>query len=74
MVLYILRLLQDTFKRAHDKYRTLPRHVTHLCATRNRNFKSVFLFHPSERLLFQTTFRRLISLIFFEEKIPGQSR
>ena len=41
-------------KRAHDKYRLL-RHVTHLCSTRNRNFKSVFYFIRRVKTLpFQT--------------------
>ena len=54
---------------AHDKYRPLLRHVTHLCSTRNRNFKSVFYFIRRVKTLpFQTTFGRLISLNFFWRK------
>ena len=41
-------------KRAHDQYRLL-RHVTHLCSTRNKNFKSVFYFIRRVKTLpFQT--------------------
>ena len=55
-------------KRAHDKYRLL-RHVTHLCSTRNRNFKSVFYFIRRVKTLpFQTTFGQLISWNFFWRK------